>query len=319
MPNVTPAALAISFSRPGVLMQPNYPDVLDARMEYVKRRKWSQKIQGMDYWTQRSTNRAYEMHSYVAGGAIVPQARDVDAIPLMSVTPGFNNKYTPVEYKLGVRIGVRLRETDQFNAIDQHMADLNQSARDTLELYAALPFNTTFAATVQWVCADGLRLCDSARNRELDSAGTWSNLETPGALSQPSISTARLNMEKNRDENGFLRPLKMDQVIIPPDLQDNTIVSLMTVKKPGTNLNDDNYLTSYGISYKVWNYLTSATAWFGKAAKDDLYELFWYWGVRPGIKRYDVGNNPDVDAYRLRMVFVSGADRPMSIRGNAGA
>lgn len=315
----TASALSTSFSRPGVLMQDNYPDVLDARMEFVKRRKWTQPLEGLDYWVQRSTSRSYEKHSYVAGGSVVPRARDVDGIPLMHVTPGFDNTYTPVEYKLGIRIGKRLRETDQFNVIDQHMEDLNQSARDTIELYAALPFNTGFTSSSEWLCADGMYLFDDTRNQELGSAGTWGNLESASALSQASIATMRLNFRKNKNENGMLRPLKMETVIIPADLEDTTITQLMSGAKPGTALNDENYLTKYGLKYRVWNYLTSSTAWFGQASKDDLYELFWYWGVRPEIMRYDVGNNPDVDAYRLRMVFVTGADRPQAVRGNAGA
>ena len=314
----TASALSTSYSRPGVLMQNNYPDVLDARMEYVKRRKWEQPLEGMDYYVQRSTSRAYEMHSYVAGGRVVPRAHDVDAIPLIHVTPGFNNTYTPVEYKLGIRIGKRLRETDLFNVIDQHMEDLNQSARDTIELYAAMPFNAGFTNASEWVCADGMYLFDDSRNQELTSAGTWGNLETSAAMTQATIATMRLNFRKNKNENGMLRPLKMERLIIPADLEDTTITQLMSGAKPGTNLNDENYLTKYGLTYKVWNYLTSTTAFFGQSAKSDLYELFWYWGVRPEIMRYDVGNNPDVDAYRLRMVFVTGADRPMCVRGNVG-
>jgi hypothetical protein len=299
-------------------MAENYQDVLDSRMEFVKRRKWAQPLEGLEYYQQRTTNRAYEKHSYVSSGAIVPRARTVDGIPLMHVTPGFDNTYTPVEYKLGIRIDKRLRETDQFNVIDQHMEDLNQSARDTIELYAALPFNNGFGATSEWVCADGMYLFDS-RDRELGSAGTWSNVETSSALSQASIATMRLDFRKNKNENGLLRPMTMDTVVIPPDLEDSAIVQLEGVLKPGSSLNDPNYLSRYGLKYKVWNYLTSATAWFGMAAKDSLYELFWYWGVKPEIKSYDVGNNPDIDAYRIRMVFVTGADRPMAIRGNAGA
>lgn len=315
----TASALSTSFSRPGVLMEANYPDVLDARMEYVKRRKWSEPLEAMRYWVQRDTKKSYEKHSYVAGGAVVPRADSVDAIPLAHVTPGFDNTYTPVNYKLGMRIERDLRENDMFNVIDRHMEDLNQSGRNTIELYGALPFNTTFGSTVDWVCADGMLLCDSARNQELGSAGSWSNLESSAALSQATIATMRLNFRKNKDENGFTRPLMMKKVVIPPDLEDTTIIQLKTVLKPDSSLNSTNFLMQYGLSYEVWNYLTSTTAWFGMADMNELYELFWYWRVRPEITKYDVGNNPDVDAYRLRMKFVTGADRPCAVRGNAGA
>ena len=317
--SVSASALSVSFSRPGVLMQANYPDVLDARMAFVNRRKWNEPLEGLKYWNQKNTNRAYEKHSYVAGGSIVPKAGDVDAVPLMHVTPGYDNTYTPINYKLGIRITREMRETDLYSVIDQHMEDLNQSARNTLEQYAALPFNTTFGTSAEWVCADGMYLCDSARNQELKSAGSWSNLETGGALSQAAIATMRLNFRKNKNENGILRPLTMEKVIIPADLEDLTITNMLTVLKPGTSINDTNFLTRYGLSYEVWNYLTSTAAWFGKAKASDPNELFWYWRVRPEVTRYDVGNNPDVDAYRIRMSFVTGADRPCCVRGNAGS
>lgn len=312
----TASAVTNYFSQPGVLMDENYADVLDARFKFVKRRVWGQPIQGLKYWTVESTSRAYEKHSYVASGGIVPKNRDVDNMPLMHLIPGFDNTYTPETYRLGIRIERRLRETDQFRVIDKMMEDLNQAGRDTIELYAALPFNTAFAATVAWTCADGMNLVDSARPQEGAGLATWSNLETTGALSQARIATMRLNFRKNLNEAGRKRPIVMKKVIIPADLEDTAISEMMSVLKPGSSLNDTNILTRYGLSYEVWDYLTSTTAWFGQG--DGAHELFWYWGVRPGVEAYDTGN-PDVYARRIRMAFVTGADRPSNVRGNAGA
>ncbi len=214
----------------------------------------------------------------------------------------------------------RLLETQQHNVIEKQMMDLNRSAKLTIELYAALPFNTAFDATVEWVCADGMNLIDSLRNRESQAAGTWSNLETPGALTQTSVGTMRLNFRKNKDEFGDPAPITMQKLIIPPDLEDTVITELESAQQPGTALNDKNFLTKYALSYDVWDYLTSTTAWFGCGPKDSLHELNWYWGTAPAIDIKDVtySANPDVWGKRLRMYFVSGADRPHNIRGNAG-
>lgn len=317
--SVTASALTNQYSAPGALMDENFQDVLDARFAFVKRRIWEQPLEGLKYWQIKNTNRAYEKHSYVSGSGAVPKSRDVDEMPLANIIQGFDNTYTPEVYRLGMRIERRLRETDQFSVIDKMMADLNQSARDTIELSAALPFNTGFATTVEWVCADGVQLFDTTRNREDTTQGTWGNEETSSTLTQSAIATMRLNFRKNKNERGFKRPLMMDKIVIPPDLEDTAITEMQSVLKPGTAQNDKNYLTRYGLNYEVWNYLTSTAYWYGMTKKDSLYELFWYWGQQPTTMDYDVGNNPDVFAKRLRMIFVTGADRPHSVRGNLGA
>jgi len=315
----TASALTNYFSAPGTLMKENFGDVLDERFAFVKERTWQEPIQGLDFWQQRDTDKDTERHSYITSTGIAPKNRDVDSMPLANKIQGFDNSYTPEVYRLAIQVERRLRETDMFNVIDKRMADLNQSARDTIELYAALPFNTAFATTVAWVCADGMNLVDSDRNREDTAAGTWGNEETASSLTQSSVGTMRLNFRKNTNERGRVRPIHMQQVIIPPDLEDTAITELGSAQKPGSALNDKNFLTEYNLSYRVWDYLTSTTAYFGSGPKDSLYELFWYWGKRPESQSFDVAGNPDVWATRMRMVYVTGADRPHSIRGNAGA
>lgn len=313
----TASAESNSFSAPGALMKENFPDVLDARFAFVKNRVWKAPVTGLKYWNVEDTNRAYEKHSYVAGTGTVPQSRDVDDMPLASKMQGFDNTYTPETYRLGLRIERRLRETDQYRVIDKLMTDLNQSGKDTIELYAALPFNTAFDATVEWICADGMNLIDSDRPYEDPTQGTWDNEESSGTPTQARIATMRLNFYKTKNEIGRIRPIIMDKLIIPPDLQDTLITNLGSALKPDVSTNNKNYLTEYGLSYDVWPYLTSTTAWFGMGPKNDLHELFWYWGSRPRVIPY-TDSNPDVFSKRLRMVFVSGADRPTNLRGNAG-
>lgn len=318
--SVTPSALTNWTSKPGTAMAEQYPDVLNTRFDEISRRVWDHPIQGLDMWNVRSTDKDAARHSYVASGGVVPQNRDVDRLPRQQPIQGFDNTYAPVTYRSSMWIERRLMETDQFDVIDKQMMDLNRSAKLTIELYAALPFNTTFDATAEWVCADGLLLVDSDRKREDTAEGTWSNLETSGVITQASVSTMRLNFRKNKDEFGDPAPLMMEKLIVPPDLEDTIKPVLSSVNQPGTALNDKNFLTDYGMTYVVWDYLTSTTAWFGCAPKDDLYELYWYWGSNPqiDISPISYSSNPDVMGNRVRMNFVSGADRPHSVRGNAG-
>jgi len=305
-------------SNPGVLETNQWPDILDAAFKEIMLNKWQAPIEGLPYYVEQDTNRAYEKYSSAVGFGLVPRSGDTDNMPRADALQGYDVTITPQTYRLGALVERRLRETDQFGVINQIFGGLNESARDTIELYCALPFNTAFSTTVDWVCADGMNLCDKTRYREDNAGVTWDNEETAAALSQSSIATMRLNFRKNLNERGRKRPLRMEYISIPPDLEDTTITELKTVKKPGGALNDENFLTYYGISYKVWHYLTSTTAWFGFAPKDSLYQLIWLWGSRPSEMDWDCGN-PDTFGKRIRMVFQTGAVRPHSIRGNAGA
>lgn len=300
-------------------MAENFADVLNVQFKKIAYRVWSQPIQGLKYWMQETTTRASEKYSAVASGEIVPRSRDVDQYPMANSIPGFDTTITPLVYRQAMFLERRLRETDQFGVINKLFASLNENAKDTIEAYAALPFNTTFDATADWLCGDGMLLCDSSRPRE-DGGTAWSNLETGAALTQASIATMRVNFRKNGNEVGRRRPLKMKTVVIPPDLEDAAIVHMKSVLKPESSLNSTNFLTGYGLSYEVWDYLTSTTAWFGLAEKDSLYELMWLWGASPKVDIQDVDTgNVDVFGKRVRMVFQSGALRPHSVRGNAGS
>jgi len=315
----TASAESNSYSRPGALMKESYPDILDSRFEYVKRRMWKQPIEGLKYWNQVSTNKDTYRTSYLGGLGIVPKSRDVDRLPIGHNVPGFDGSYTPEVYRLSVRIEQRLRETDEFNTIDKMLMDLNQAMKDTIELYAAYPFNTAFATTVEWTCADGMNLVDTDRPFELPGAGTWDNEDTSSTLTSAAVGTMRLNFAKTLNERGLKRPIIMNKIVIPPDLEDTAITELGSALKPGGSLNDKNPQTEYNISYEVWHYLTSSAYWFGMGPKDNLYELNWVWGVKPQSASYDPADSPNVYARYIRSAFVTGADRPMSLRGNQGS
>lgn len=317
----TASAVSNTYSTPGTLMNENYPDVLDARFKAIGRLRWPLPIQGLRYYKEEDTGRAYEKYSSVSAGGILFKARDVDPTPQLAPIQGFDSTLTPEEYKAGIKIGLRMRETDQFSVIDQHMMDLGDAIRYTQELYAALPYNQAFG-TSEWLCADGMYLVDGSRPfPDNGVSGTWSNLETGSDLTQGSIGTMRLNFVKHKDEAGQLAPLTMNKIVVPADLQATANVQLDTMKKAGTVLNDVSELNKFGIAIETWNHLTDTNAWFGfgMETSDPKFEIRWLWGARPNIKPYVVGDNADVYGYRARAVFVTGARAAHAVRGNAGS
>lgn len=320
--SVTASALTPSYSMPGMLMKENFADLLNVQFKFVKERDFKQPIQGLQFFAVESTTKDYEKHAYVTGIGLMRKNRDADKLPLAEPIQGFHNTFTPEDYRLAIRIEKRLRETDQYGVIAKQMQSLTKSATDTVEYYAADAFNTGFGTGASWLCADGMYLFDDARPMEDKSAGTWANLEASSALTQASLATMRVNFRKFVNERGLKRPLVMKDIIVPTALEDTAAVILGSVQKPGVFLNDDNPYKEkggrYGIGLKVWDFLSSDTAWFGMTNKDAGHELFWYWRVKPETYSNVLADNPDVWQARIRMSFVTGCDRPSTLRGNVG-
>lgn len=317
--SVTASAVVPSYSSPGMLMKENFADLLNVQFKTIRKREFAQPIQGLQFFKIETTSKDYEKHSYVTGIGLMPKNRDAQALPFAEPIQGFDNTFTPEDFRLAIRIEKRLRETDQYGVISKQMMSLTQSSKDTVEYYAADPFNTGFGVGASWLCADGMYLFDSARPMEDKSQGSWSNLESASALTQTSLATMRVNFRKHVNERGLKRPLVMKALIVPAALEDTAAVLMGSLQKPGVFLNDKNvYQNKFEV--KVWDYLSSDTAWFGQTdAKSVANELFWYWRVKPETVSNTLADNPDIWQARIRMSFVTGCDRPANIRGNAGA
>ncbi len=238
-------------------------------------------------------------------------------VPFTSPIQGFDRTYTPEDFRLAIRIEKRLRETDQHGVINRQISSLVDASGDTVEYYAALPFNTGFDTTGAWTCADGMYLFDDGRPAEAKDVATWGNLLS-GALTPAGVASARLAFRQNKNERGLIRPMVMRTLIVPPDLEDTGDTIRKTTLAVGKSINDVN-VDQNRWEMKVWDYLTSATAWFAMGEKGDLHELFWYWRVKPETASNTLSDNPDIWQARVRMSFVTGCDRPNNIRGSTGA
>ncbi len=315
----TASAKVPAYSSPGMLMKENFADLLNIQFKTIKQREFALPVQGLKFFQVETTTKDYEKHSYATGIGLMQKNRDADPLPLAEPVMGFNNTFTPDDFRLAIRIEKRLRETDQYGIIGKQINSLVQSSKDTVEYHAADAFNTGFGVGASWTCADGMYLFDDARPMEDKAQGTWSNLESASALTQASLATMRVNFRKHVNERGLKRPLVMKTLIVPALLEDQAATIMGSIQKPGVFLNDKNvYQNKFDV--QVWDFLSSDTAWFGMTdAKNGANELFWYWRVKPETVSNVLADNPDVWQARIRMSFVTGCDRPAMLRGNAGA
>lgn len=140
------------------------------------------------------------------------------------------------------------------------------------ETYGAAILNnaTTYVGAVN---GDGKAL--GATDHPVDS-GTVSNIASPAAsLNETSLLNAQVAINNNWRDNANQRMnAKPKLLIIPPGLEAVAVRLLKTELRPGTSNNDVNAILSVqgGIpeGYVVWNYLTSAYAWFLKTSEKGL-------------------------------------------------
>ena len=302
----------------GAIVTQQFADLLDTSFEKVYKRTWNKEIQGLSHFKQENTKRDSVKESTITGLGLMQRNDDEDSLPLDTPLPGWDNETTPLDYRLSIRVTERMRETDQWGQIGKLQSMLARSPLDSIEYHSSDCFNTGFDSTGQFLCGDGMFLFDSGRPFEDASLGNWSNLETAAALTADSFETARLNFRATLNERGLLRPLNADKLTVPPALQKKAEEIFGSSLKPETSLNDVNFHKGQ-VKVDVWDYLTSSTAWFLCAPMDDLYELKWYWRVRPNFKGNALSDNPDVYMQRARMSFAAGCLRPHSLRGNVGA
>ena len=305
----------VSF--PGILLRENYPDLLDAQFKEIISRDWAKPTQGLEMFDEVSTQRAYEKFGTMTGLDLVSQNRDEEDLPVDVPIQGFDYTITPVTFRKSVRTTRQMREDDMFGQIAKNQKRLSMSASATVEYYAALPFNTGFTSAADWLCSDGMYLFDSVRYTPDTTQASWSNLDA-GALSGPTLATMRVNFRKNTQERGLVAPLAMKVLVVPPALEQKAYELIKSELNAENAMNTTNWHKD-AVRVKVWDYLTSDTAWFGRSDKTkSLYDLKWMWRVRATPSSYKLGDNDDVYVQKIRMRFQSGCGVPYALRGSTG-
>jgi hypothetical protein len=315
----TPSALTNAPGQPlGTLTKEAFSDFIETNFQEIHEDLAKSPVQGLALYNEESTNLDHVKETGLVGLGTMPRSRDSQKLPLDAPIQGFDLSTTPETFRLAVRIEDRLRETAQYGLITKLQRALSQAARDTIEYNAALPFNSTFGSTVPFLCADGLALVDTARNLE-NKSGTWTNQETGAALTQNSLETMDNNFAATVNGRGLLRPLAMKNLVVPRRLRRKALELTQSDKRPEDSLNAKNVFRG-AFDVIVWDYLSSATAWFGTIDMNSTeYQLGWLWGAKQNIKTWADGSNCDLFWHRIRMVFATKCYRAHGIRGNAGA
>lgn len=315
----TASALSTIGGAAGILTKEQFPDFVETNFQKVNEDLMQNPLEGLKMYQEEVTALDHIKETALVGFPMMQKSRSEDKVPFAQPIQGFDSTFTPAEYRLGLRFGRRIRETGQYGLISKSQRALMESAIDSFEYDAVIPFSTAFSSTVNWLCADGMNLVDTSRPLE-DKSGTWDNEESSAALSQNSLETMMINFRKTVNGRGLIRSLIMKNLIVPVNLERKAKELTGSDKAPEDSLNRINVFKN-AVDVITLSRLSSTTAWFGTIDVNSTnYGLRWVWGNSKGgsVEHWQDGANPDVLCERIRAVWVTGCSQARGIRGSAG-
>lgn len=271
-------------------------------------------VQGAKYFKVKNVDKNNYSSQDVYGIGLAQVNSDAEALPVDKQVVGFEQTISNYVLRLAMSIGREVLETDRFGVIGEHSASLMQSSKKTIERILADTFNrgfgssdggTTATSNLSALAEDGLALFSGNRPQPRATAGVWSNLATPGALTASTVADARVEFNTYLDGNGDLAPQMLEKVIVSPELEDTMKEISGSSLKVDTSLNTTNIVS--GTPYEVWHWLNANSIIYCGDAENGVE---FHVRKNPDVLTYEDGTNPDKIWSRMRMALGTGIKRP---------
>jgi len=249
----------------------------------------------------KTSDRDREVESAVSGFSLLIQTAELGPLDYEDPNQMYRTTYTHLKYTKGFKVSQELWEDDQHNVIRAMPEALGKAAKRTQEYYAASVFNNGFTAA-NTSYGDAKPLFSTLHPRA-DGGTAQSNASSTGlTLTETNLETQRTSFRKFLDDKGMRFMSVPNCILVPVDLEKTAQILTKSQMRPGTTNNDINvYANMFDI--KVWEYITSTTAWFLLDMRNHL--LTWYWRIRPEFKQ-DTGFDSDAALYKTRVRFSFG-------------
>ncbi len=218
-----------------------------------------------------------------------------------AISPGYPSIITPFTLALAFTVEEETEEDDPTGLLGQQLATaLAESGRETIETYAAQPFNnpTSTAAFTPWQTStstgavgsapDGVALLSTSH--PIVTGGVYAN--TPSAqcsLSLTALAASKLRLQKMQGSHGQMWPLQGQNLVVPPDLEQVADELLGSPTIPYLQTDTPNVVRK-GLTRVTWSRLTGATSWYLFAKKASVpgakgHLLLAIWRKRPTFGR----------------------------------
>lgn len=219
-----------------------------------------------DVFNVLDSERRYEEDMLVAGTGAVPEKAEGTNVIYDDPIQGSTVRYTHVSYGLGFRVTREMYDDDLYGVVNKVVTSLARSAKHTLETVAWDVLNLAFSGTR--VGEDGVSLCNTAH--PMKSGGTEANRPTTDIdLTVTGLESALDNFGRQNDHRGLPIAINARKVIVPVELVWRAREILNSSLRSDTSDNATNAFKEEDLTHTVSHYLTSATAWFVAAEKDE--------------------------------------------------
>ena len=201
----------------------------------------------------------------------VAQGQD---LPLVSSEEWDTIVYTQAKYGGFASITDEMRRFDQYDKMKSVVKSITEDAFDKIDQSMAdvllngwsTSYTDVYGATVASVWPDGKALFNAAHTNGTTSS-TYTNIMNDGTNSNPSLSRVAFVKEiataaKYTDPNGIHRPIRLDTLVVWPDLADEADRIVNSQQMSGTANNDRNWPAGgvKSLSVKVWDRLGTNSA-----------------------------------------------------------
>lgn len=193
---------------------------------------------------------------------------------------GFLKRFTHVEYAKGFIVERKMIDDNLTHLAFDDARELGDSAFRKREHGAASVFNNAFTdegenedgMPIQG--PDGVGLCSTAHPRSQDD-GTVQVNEGTLALTKGNVGITRRAMNKFTDDRGDIMKAMGDQIMVPPELEDDLLVISKSMLDP-TSANNAVNPQQGRFQNIVWHYLTDENAWFMMDSARRKRALRWF-------------------------------------------
>lgn len=211
------------------------------------------------------------------------------ARPEKTMNEGWRQSYTQTPWAALIDITKPMRKFGLTDLINKLLAQLKFAPVKTREIIFAnyLEFGDLSTGLPQaglhnminTLGGDGLTLFHAAHTNKT-GGGTWRNLSAASDdLTETGLGTIRTYLTRGKDNTGYATGVRLQNVIIPADLETKAVKLFNSALEPTTNNNAVNVGKRFAPGgYWVHPLLVDTTAWFGQTdASEGTLDAFIGW------------------------------------------
>lgn len=248
-----------------------------------------------ELFDMRGSTLADEKHQGIGGiGSQGWNFEDSGRVQYAEPVKGYEETFGHKEFAKGILIERKLIDDNRIGQALDAAGMLGDSAFRMREKAGANVFVNAFSAATSETLddfgtdatgPDSVALCSTAHPRHPGDSTTDTN-EGTSSLTAANVSTTRRAMMDTVDMNGDLLNVMPDEVLVPPELEDQALTIVRSAQDPASANNAINPQAGR-FTVRVWHYLTDDNAWFMMDSGRRRRSLIWYDRIRLEFARVE--------------------------------